>query len=279
MRCALAALMFAAVLLPQVPPDSRGESAAASLVESRRLFEERRYEESLKVIERSLSLDSHNAEAYKLKALAAIRLNRLDLAESALQSAARIAPDDYLVHFHLGALYYTKSLFLQAKPELEKAAALNSDYMPARLFLGLALEEVGDEKSTVEQYQKAIELAARGKAAAEVPHIYLGRYYYRLDRFDDSLASLRKAVELSSASADAQFALGKTLHALNRDDEAVPALRRATTADPRNSEAHYLLFRIYSAQGRDADAQEELRRFESLKPEQKDDPRRRHVNN
>ena len=100
---------------------------------------------------------------------------------------------------------------------------------------------MGDEKSTIEQYKEAIDLAAPGKAAAEVPHIYLGRYYYRLDRFEDSLSSLRKAVGLNPASADAQLALGKTLHALNRDDEAVPALKRAVVTDPRNSEAHWVV--------------------------------------
>ena len=278
MRRTLPALLFAALLPAQAPQDNRVDSAAALLLEGRRLFEEHRYADSLNALQRSLSFDSRNAETYKLIALAGIRMNRLDIAEPALHSAARIAPDDYLVHFHLGALYYTRSLFLQARPELEKASTLKPDYMPARLFLGLTLEEVGDEKSTIEQYQKAIDLAARSRAAAEVPHIYLGRYYYRLDRFEDSLASLRKAVGLNPASADAQGALGKTLHALNRDEEAVPALQRAVEADPQNGEAHYLLFRIFSAQGRDADAQEELRRFQSLKPEQKDDPRRRRVN-
>jgi protein O-GlcNAc transferase len=302
MRSTFLAVLFTLPLLPQAPPDSwtkpvealiasgkldearsrleretaaRGENAPALLLTARILFEEHRYAESLKTLERCLALDPRSAEAYKLVALDAVRMNRLAIAEPALKAAAQIAPDDYLVHFHLGALYYTKSLFLAARPELERAAALKPDYMPARLFLGLTLEEVGEEAATIEQYRKAIDLAAAQKAAMETPYVHLGRYLYRLNRFEEALPLLRKAVELKGDSSGALLALAKTLHALNRDSEAVPLLDRAAAADPGSSETHYLLFRIYSAQGRDAQAQEEFRRFEQSQPEAKDDPRRR----
>ncbi|HKW98596.1 MAG TPA: tetratricopeptide repeat protein [Bryobacteraceae bacterium] len=255
----------------------RGETPAAVYLEARILFEQRRYADALKTLEPALRTGNAGAELYKLAALSAIRLDRLDIAEPALKRAAQLAPADYLVHFHLGALYYTQSLFQAAKSELEKAVELNASYMPARLFLGLTLEEVGDEKTVVENYRKAIELAAAG-AAREVPYVYLGRYYYRLNRFAESLALLEKAVEINPRSGEAQLQRGKALHAMHHDAEAVSALMLAAAADVNNAEPHYLLFRIFESQNRVDEAQAELKRFQELNKEKPAaDPARRKV--
>jgi|SRR5579859_8164141 len=243
---------------------ARGETAAGLYLDARILFEEQRYGEALQAVQRSLTMAPAAPELYKLAALSAIRLDRLDIAEPALKTAAQLAPDDYLVHFHLGALYYTKSLFLAARPELERAAQLNSRYMPALLFLGLTLEEVGDEKSTVATYQRAIEVAALQRSAREMPYIYLGRFYYRRDRFDEGLPLLEKAAEINTGSGEAWLELGKTLHSLKRDSEAVAALERSAAAEAQDPEPHYLLFRILESHGHEQAAQRELKRFQEL---------------
>ncbi len=256
----------------------RGETAAGLYLEARILFEQRRYAEALKVVERSLATAPTDPELYKLAALSAIRIDRLDIAEPALKTAAQLAPRDFLVHFHLGALYYTKSLFLPAKSELQKAAELNPHYMPALLFLGLTLEEVGDESAVVETYRRAIDVAAGGGAAKEMPFIYLGRFYYRLNRFEDSLPLLEKAVEINPRSGEAQLQLGKTLHALKRDSDAAAALERSAAADVQDPEPHYLLFRIFESQGRGEAAREQLKRFQELnKKKPANDPARRRL--
>ena len=241
---------------------AQGETSSVLYYQARIRFEERRYGEALGLVQRSLAMAPADPELYKLAALSAIRIDRLDIAEPALQSAAELAPKDYLVHFHLGALYYTKSLFLLARPELEKAAQLNPNYMPALLFLGLTLEEVGDEKATAATYRKAMELAAAQRSAKEMPYIYLGRFYYRMNRFADGLQLLEKAVDINPGSGEGLLELGKTLHALNRDSEAIPILERAARADVQDPEPHYLLFRILESQGHEAAAQEELKRFQ-----------------
>jgi tetratricopeptide (TPR) repeat protein len=243
---------------------ARGETPGGLYLEAKILFEQGRYAESLEVARRSVAMAPTDPKLYKLAALSAIRMDRLDIAEPDLQTAARLAPGDYLVHFHLGALHYTKSLFLLAKPELEKAAELNPHYMPALLFLGLALEEVGDEKTTVATYRRAMEVAANGAAGKELPHLYLGRFYYRLNRLEDSLPLLEKAAEINPSSAEAQLQLGKALHALKRDDKAVGALERSVAANSKDPEPHYLLFRILESQGRAQAAQAELKEFQEL---------------
>jgi len=257
-------------------PVARRETSRGLYLEARILFAQRRYADALAVVRRALPKVPTDPELYKLAAVSAIRMDRLDIAEPALKTAAQLAPGDYLVHFHLGALYYSKSLFVLAKAELEKAVELNSTYMPALLFLGLTLEEVGDERTTAAAYRKAIEVAAGERTAREMPYIYLGRFYYRLNRFDEGLALLEKAVAMNPGSAEALLDLGKTLHALKRDGEAATMLERSAAADAQNPEPHYLLFRIFEAASREPAAQAELKRFQELnRQKQATDPARR----
>src|SRR4029077_4950825 len=84
------------------------DSSSGLYLEARILFEEQRYAEALAVVRRALPTVPTDPEFYKLAAVSAIRIDRLDIAEPALKTAAQLAPGDYLVHFHLGALYYTK---------------------------------------------------------------------------------------------------------------------------------------------------------------------------
>jgi len=257
---------------------ARGETPAGQYLEARILFEEQHYAEALKLVQRALETAPASAELYKLAAVSAIRMDRLDIAEPALITAAQLAPKDYLVHFHLGALYYTKSRFLLAKRELEKAAELNANYMPVLLFLGLTLEEVGDGTATVATYRRAISVAATERTGREMPYIYLGRFYYRLNRFEESLPLLEKATEINPRSAEGWLELGKTLRALKRDGDAVRALEQSASADALNPEPHYLLFRIFESQGLGQAAQEHLKGFQELNVQRPvNDPARRRL--
>jgi len=253
------------------------ETAPGLYSEARNLFQKKLYADALKTAQRAAVLAPADAEPLKLAALCAIRLDRLDIAETALKSAVEIAPNDPLVHFHLGALYYTKSLFLAARPELQKAVELNAEYMPALLFLGLTLEEVGDGASTIEMYRLAIQVNEKQHAPVEAPYTYLGKYFYRLNRFEDSVPLLREAVAINSQSGEAWLGLGKALHALGQDADAMAALKHAAAADTQNPEPHYVLYRMYESAGRGQEAGEELNAIQRLKPKPAEDARRRRM--
>jgi tetratricopeptide (TPR) repeat protein len=278
-------LVLGPALMAQADPSARldqekaarGETARELYLEARNLFEKKLYSDALKTAQRSAVLSPSDAEPLKLAALSAIRLERLDIAETALKSAAQLTPNDYLVHFHLGALYYTKSLFLAARPELQKAVELNEEYMPALLFLGLTLEEVGDSVSTIETYRRAISVTEKQHSRADAPYTSLGKYFYRLNRFEESLPMLREAVAINSHSGEAWLELGKAMRALGQDGAAVDALNRSVAADAQNPEPHYVLFRIYESAGRAHEAEDELKAFQRLKPKPAEDARRRRV--
>jgi tetratricopeptide (TPR) repeat protein len=257
--------MRLACLLLAVSVSLEGQSPHALLEQAQRLFDQKRYPEALKTLTDCLAADPRNAAAYKLVALSAIPINRLDIAEPALKSALELTPDDYLVHFNLGALYFTKSDFLRAKPNLERTVALNPEYMPAHVFLGLTEEELGSNDAAISSYRKAIALTSSQAAGQDAPYLRLGKLLYRLDRFDESLPLLSKAVEMNPNSGEALLAMGKTLHALHRDKEAVAVLQRCTTVGPDNADAHYTLYRIFTMRSQTAAAAAELERFRAAK--------------
>ena len=248
---------------------AHGESYETLFSEAKLFFREQNYRNSLKVLERCLALNQQDPEAYKLVASNAILIERMDIAEQALKTAAKLAPNDYLVHFHLGALYYTDSRFSQAQAPLEKSLGLNPDYVPARLFLGLTLEELGHEQSAIECYRFAIKIAERSGFKGEQPYLYLGRLLYRQNRMDDSLPYLQKAVNADPQSCEGLCLLARALIYQSREAEAIAALDQCRRADPRYPEAHYLLSRVYVRQGKSEEAARELLLFRELKGDER----------
>ncbi len=244
---------------------ARGDSYETLFREAKILFREQNYGESLKVLERCLGLNKRDPEAYKLVASDAILVNRMDIAEQALKTAFQLAPSDYLVLFHLGAFYYTDSRFPQAQPMLEKSVKLNPDYVPARLFLGLTLEELGQEQPAVDSYLRAIEITERSGLPGEHPYLYLGRLLYRQNKIEESLPYLQKAVQANPQSCEGLCLLSRILSFQAREAQAVAALNQCLRADSKYPEAHYLLSRAYVRQGRTEEGAKELALFQELK--------------
>lgn len=253
------------------------ESYQAMLTEAKALFADQKFEQSLQTLGRCLAVRQDDPEAFKLVALNAVRLNKTITAEQAFKSAARLAPGDYSIQFNMGALYYTQSRFLEAEPSLEKAVALKPDYMPAQLFLGLNLEELGNEEKAIKTYRTAIAVDEAQSQKSELPYLYLGRLLYRLDRLDEATQLMRRAVDIQPNSGEAWLLLGKTYKGLGRENDSIAALERAAAVDSMSPEAHYLLSRAYLAEHREQDAQKEQARFEALRASesQKDDGRRK----
>ena len=255
----------------------RGETYQALFLEAKILFKEEKHPESIQVLERCLQLQQRDPEIYKLIAFNAIRMDRMDIAEPTLKTAIQLAPEDYLPHFHLGALYYTGSRFQQAEPELREAVRLSSTFVPAYLFLGLTLEELGQEGAAAQSYRQVVEITESRRLGMELPYLYLGRLLYRQNKFAESQPYLLRAVEINPRSGESWCILAKIFGFQGRDNEALKALRQSVQSDRDYAEPHYLLSRIYIKEGQDAEAQNELRVFRELKrlEKKKDDGRRR----
>jgi len=259
----------------------RGESHDLLFLEAKLLSREKRYYESLRLLQRCLALRQDDPRVYLLIASNGRLLNRNDIAKPALRSAIQLAPTDVLPRFHLGGLYYTESRFQMAAEELRAAIKLKPDFMPAHLVLGLALEELEDRDGALYSYRRAVELAESQKHRQDQPYLFLGRFLARLNRHNEGLLYLRKAVEINPDSSEALYLIGKILNVQGRDAEAIEALSKAIQSRPQYLDPHYMLSRIYQKLGRAEEAQQEFRVFQELKGQEKardDGRRKRHEN-
>jgi hypothetical protein len=83
--------------------------------------------------------------------------------------------------------------------------------MPALLFLGLTLEEVSDEASTVATYRKAIDLAEAQRGARECRTFTWAVFYYQRNRWKIVCRLSKRPAEINPRSAEAQLQLGKSV--------------------------------------------------------------------
>ncbi|MCI0422251.1 MAG: tetratricopeptide repeat protein [Acidobacteria bacterium] len=93
----------------------RGPSYQLHFLEARILFGEKRFEESLKALERSFGLEKRDAKVYLLAGLNWVVLDRLDLARPFFEEAVKLAPRDDSMHYYLGRYYYTAQFFALAE--------------------------------------------------------------------------------------------------------------------------------------------------------------------
>jgi tetratricopeptide (TPR) repeat protein len=241
-----------------------GENYKTLYYEALILFKEGRYSESLKVLERSFATQKYDPDLYLLAGFDWVALNRVRLAKPFYQAAAQLAPDDFMMHYHLGRLYYTDQLFENAEKEFRRVLELNPTFVRGYDNLGLALEPLGKEEEAIQSYRKAIDLAIQQNIKYEWPQINLSNFLFKKNRFDESLELARQAVAINPRSAEANLALGMALAKKGRDQEAIEALKEAVRNNPQLSRPHYHLGQIYRKQGLQEEAAKELKTFEEL---------------
>jgi tetratricopeptide (TPR) repeat protein len=244
---------------------SKGESHETLYLEAKILFKEKKFMESLKVLERCLSMEQHDPEVYMLIASNAILLNKMDIAERSLTSALQLTPNDYMLHLHLGLLHYTQGHFRQGESELRQVVRLKPDFMKGYDILGGLLEDSRQDQAAIQCYRKAIELTKSQGLNDDSGYRHLGMILLKNNEYQASLSNLQEAVEVNPKSAEAFYFLGKVWNALGDISKAQDALERSIRNDPTYAASHYLLSRIYRAQGKAEAADREMQIFQEFR--------------
>ncbi len=247
-----------------------GENYKTLYCEAVILFRENRPSESLKVLERAFVTQKNDPDLYLLAGMNWVALKRIRLAKPFYLMAAQLAPDDFMMHYHLGRLYYTDQQFENAEKEFRTVLELNPTFVKGYDNLGLALEPLGKEEEAIQSYRKAIELVIQQNIKYEWPQVNLSNFLFKKNRFDESLELARQAVAINPHSAEANLTLGMALAKKGRDQEAIEALKEAVRNNPQLSRPHYHLGQIYRKQGLQEEAAKELKTFEELNKVEKD---------
>ena len=137
------------------------------------------------------------------------------------------------VHLSRGKLAFEAQRYAEAVDEFRKAVAANSDSVTARINLGAALTQIGDQKGAVEQFEEALRIEP-GKVNA---HYNLAILFAGQNKHAEAISHLRSALSVDPNDLNARFLLAKELMKAERLDEALVEFSRVVQADPDNEGA------------------------------------------
>ncbi|QDT38424.1 tetratricopeptide repeat protein [Stratiformator vulcanicus] len=106
-----------------------------------------------------------------------------------------------------------------------------------RTALGVEQVRVGKFEEALATFKKAEQLGGTG----EDFYLFRGEALTSLGRFDAAIATFRQALELDPKSTTALTQLGRVLYAAKRSRDALPFLTRAVELDPSDAPARFIL--------------------------------------
>jgi len=246
-----------------------GETPRILLLEAMILHKEKKFMESLQKLQLCVDSTPDAADVHKLIGLNLVALHREDAAETYFQRAAKLNPNDFMARYYLGLYHLTRKRAAQAEQDFIEVVRLNPLYLDGLNMLAVTQEQRGKHEEAMQNYRKAIELCEKLPVKTESPYLYLGRLLILLDRYEESVLLLQKAVEINPASQGAWLALGQSLSHLEKDAQAIEALQRAARLDPSDKGPHFQMMRIYQRQKRMEEARHEMEIFRKLEEAEK----------
>lgn len=241
-----------------------GERPRLLFLDAMLLYKEKQYLESLRMLERGLALSDPGADVYKLAGLNLVSLGRRDLAGACFEAAIALAPHDFMAYYYLGLNELTDRRYDRAGDLLRRVITLRPEYLDAHILLGVAEEGGGKENEAIATYRRAIDRAEQQGLKTDAPFLYLARLLISLQRYEESVAPLKRAMELDAASSEARTLLGQALAQLGRYEEALRALTAAVALAPDNKTAHFVLMTVYNRLGRRDEAARAMQLFRAI---------------
>jgi tetratricopeptide (TPR) repeat protein len=144
-------------------------------------------------------------------------------AESALRSAALMAPELPLARCMYGAYLAREGLLPDALRELEAAVALAPDDPTVVYELGVALSLSGDLETGLEYLTRGVDLNPRDGWT----QVVMGLVEVELDRMEEANRDLSEGARQRPEDAEAQLLASLTAHAEGWEDLAFEMLERA----------------------------------------------------
>jgi tetratricopeptide (TPR) repeat protein len=165
-----------------------------------------------------------------------VRLGQPEAAIGPLEQAIQLDPDNGSLRFNLGLVHKTMNRFADAAQSFQEAVQLGMETVDAYAELGYSRLQMGNLDGALAAYAKAEE---RDSHDPIIPQ-NMGLIFASVGRFQEAIASFRRALELDPNLKLARTALCKAL--IDTDDLAAAAtelhkIPRIQRPDVRNTES------------------------------------------
>lgn len=151
-----------------------------------------RYEEAIQEIQKALTLDPINADAYRELAKTYQQMGKVNDAESAYKNAVAVRPSYWGTHNELGGFYYRLGRYDEAGREFRKVVELTPDNARGYSNLGVIAYSQKRYDDAAKMYEKSVAIKPTDSAYSN-----LGTVYYTLGRYGDAARYYEQAIQMN----------------------------------------------------------------------------------
>jgi TolB-like protein/Tfp pilus assembly protein PilF/DNA-binding winged helix-turn-helix (wHTH) protein len=189
--------------------------------------------------DRALEINENDVHAMQGLAQVYRRQDRLQAAEEMHHRSINMQPGNWRSINNLGGFLFGTGRYSEAAVQYRQLVFLDRENWQGHGNLGSSLLMAGDFEQAIPALQRSIEIEPRRVFISN-----LGIIYYYLGRFDESVATHRKAVELAPDASSVWLNLGDALQFSSEPDGAGAAFEKAAevagvqlAVNPREAES------------------------------------------
>ena len=238
LKITFTSLIFVLVLFLWTAAVTRSQptqsDAAALIAEAKSLLKKNDYPKALIVIQKAISTDPRNPDAYVQLALIHSSMDDDNKARMAVEEALRIDPNYAAAHQQRAAQLRRAKDFEGAVREAKLALSLKPDpefAAFAHLTLARTYEELKRDDEALNEYREAI----RSNPTDGSLHANLGSALFSLKRYEEAENAYRRAFELDPLDSNAVVNLAAALQNQAKRDESIKYYREYLRLDPKGS--------------------------------------------
>jgi tetratricopeptide (TPR) repeat protein len=209
------------------------------------LNRENRPSDSLAAYTQAAAITQPTADDLKIVGLDYVLLDDYPDAINWLEKAVSLDSKNKDAWYYLGRAYYTRSRLSNAEKAFITVLQLDPRNPKAENGLGLVFESSAQPAAALDAYQKAITWDEGDPRKSEQPYVNMGSLLLEQGRTKDAIPPLETAVALAPGNAYCRMRLGTAYFRVGQMDKAQRELEKATQIDPENAAAHYQLGKVY----------------------------------
>ena len=244
-------------------PATRPGAPVSGFALAHQMFMQRHFGEAERLCEQALAAEPGHVDGWFLYAAAALEQQHFELALSAMQRLAGIAPRRPEVHFNIGHIRERRGDTAAAIAAYREAVRLAPAYSQAWNGLATCLRAGGQLAASIDAYREAARITPNVASAWS----NLGVALKAGGQFDEALASFTRALECDARYAPAHNNLGNLYGARGDYVAAEASLRAALRLDAGFADAHLNLAGVLRQTGRFGEALTAFRQALRLQPE------------
>jgi tetratricopeptide (TPR) repeat protein len=170
------------------------------------------------------------------------------------------------IYYILGKAYYLRGYFYQdlSREYLKKAVLAGYRSADLNEYLGLVSSDLGDTKSAIEYFKKAI-----GEDPRDIVLLSLASAYVAIEDLNTAMGYVDRIIASSKDVViiqKARFVRGDLLSRLGKTDEAIAEYESILRDNPNSADAHFFLGEVFAAKGDSVKARAQWREAYNIDP-------------